>query len=100
MAFFASPAKAYLKRSLAERAAKAVGAAKVEGREGLHRVDSTDSLTGRRDEIMLGLPSDPERDMDEAIAEVRGEIGRRRAMTAERLKGMGGVTKRVGQAVE
>ncbi|KAH8879392.1 MBOAT-domain-containing protein [Thozetella sp. PMI_491] len=73
IAFFASPAKAYLRKTLEARAAKAgvdVGGQKRP--DGLHRTISTDSLGGR--EPVLGLSTDPERELDEAINEIKAEL--------------------------
>lgn len=81
MAFFASPAKPALKRMLEQRAAKAGviseskkgSSASSGGRptEYTTRNASSDSLSG---EPMLGLSSDLERDMDEALSEIRAEV--------------------------
>ncbi|KAK7746060.1 Lysophospholipid acyltransferase [Diatrype stigma] len=71
MAFFASPAKAHLRKVLEART-------KAAGGGGLVKSPSTDSLagSGRRDEPVLGMSDDPARDFDEAVQEIRGEIGR------------------------
>jgi lysophospholipid acyltransferase len=91
MAFFASPAKKWLKNALEERAARA-GVAKKgeerkegEGLRGVKRAGSTDSLR----EPVLGLPSDPQREIDDAINEIRGEIEEKRRLMgiqAERVR--------------
>ncbi|KAK0621305.1 MBOAT, membrane-bound O-acyltransferase family-domain-containing protein [Bombardia bombarda] len=102
MAFFASPAKPYLRRALEQRAAKAgvvpvdkktatttTGTtASTEGsgstltveRPGgdMRRSLSTDSVSSSR-EPMLGLSQDPERELDEALSELRAEMESRRA---------------------
>jgi lysophospholipid acyltransferase len=70
---FASPAvKAYLRRQLDARAAKA-GVVKKDGVERipLSRTTSTDSVSRAP---VLGLSADPERDVDEAISELREDI--------------------------
>ena len=92
MGFFASPAKLHLRRMLEQRAAKASstqqsagapvtpGATNGSDSSQLRRSVSTDSL---RDEAVLGLglSSDPQRDLDEALSEIRAEVdeARRRA---------------------
>ncbi|KAJ5127572.1 Lysophospholipid acyltransferase [Penicillium atrosanguineum] len=63
IAFFASPAKAYL-----------VGQAKRRNRPHMTRSASADVIPP----TTLGLPNDPERDFDEAVQEVRFEIESRR----------------------
>lgn len=71
MAFFASPAKAYLRRALEKRAREA-GARLV-------RTSSSDSIAGgKRPEPVLGL-GDPVKDIDEAIQEIRAEVEKRKA---------------------
>ncbi|KAI1412979.1 MBOAT family protein [Hypoxylon sp. FL1857] len=70
MAFFASPAKAHLRRMLDQRT-RAAGVKMV-------RSASTDSLTGKGQEPVLGLSSDPGRDIDEAIRELREEVEKAR----------------------
>lgn len=102
MAFFASPAKATLKRKLEDRAARAGvvvkkkdgggsrgrgdGAAK--GRDGggdASRNTSADSLR----EPLLGIASDPQGELDDAINEIRGEIEEKRRLAgveAERVR--------------
>lgn len=82
MAFFASPAKPALRKALEQRAAKA-GVVPAEknatgtnpARKPLPRTASTDSLQ----EPILGLSVDPERDVDEAVKEIRREVQARRA---------------------
>lgn len=84
MAFFASPAKGYLKRTLEERAARAGvvkrddgGRGRGEGREGEeYRNTSTDSAR----EPLLGISSDPQRELDEAINDIKGEIEEKRRL--------------------
>jgi lysophospholipid acyltransferase len=62
MAFFASPAKTYLISRLKKR----------NGRPQLSRVASHDSHP------VLGLPSDPEGEFDQAVREITAEIEARR----------------------
>jgi lysophospholipid acyltransferase len=96
MAFFASPGKTYLKKALAQRAGKKDG----EGEDGeLKRSASTDSLRSPNggQEIMLGLPSDPDKDFMEAYSEARAEVARRRSLTAERMREL---QKEVGSKVK
>jgi lysophospholipid acyltransferase len=75
-AFFASPAKAYLAKTLNERSGAGAGLKKTYSRE---------SLVG--EEPVMGLPPDPQADLEEAVKEVRAEIearqrkGTRRAET-------------------
>ena len=89
IAFFASPAKPYLRRRLEERAARAGAApagktgaktaSHVPGRGdvdgGLRRSVSAESVR----ETVLGLPTDPERELDEAMSELRAEVQARHA---------------------
>jgi len=79
MAFFASPAKPALRRVLEERVAKAGVMTNSEKgtstgtsvRKPLVRTTSTDSISR---EPLLGLSSDPERDVDEALSELKAEM--------------------------
>ncbi|KND91620.1 Lysophospholipid acyltransferase, partial [Tolypocladium ophioglossoides CBS 100239] len=64
LAFFASPGKAMLKAQLEKRQGRA--SAK------LVRSISTDSLTGNQP--ILGISTDPERDVNEAVEEFRAEV--------------------------
>lgn len=70
--FFASPGKAVLKAELEKRQGKA--SAK------LVRSASTDSLTGK--DPILGISKDPERDVTEAMAEIRAEVEARQKKTS------------------
>jgi lysophospholipid acyltransferase len=63
-AFFASPAKAYLIKKLNERAGK-TGAK-------LQRTHSQETLASK--EPVLGLPPDPQKDLEEVVQEVRAEM--------------------------
>lgn len=86
MAFFASPAKPALRRALEQRAARAgvVPAESAKGsgpRKGLTRTASTDSIKSR--EPVLGLSSDLERDLDEALGELKAEVEARRASVSK-----------------
>ena len=104
MAFFASPAKPMLKKKLEARAARA-GVVKrddrrerKDGQQGekegdgekedkmyMHRNASADSLR----EPLLGMPSDPQQELDDAINEIRGEIEEKRRLAgvqAERVR--------------
>lgn len=67
MAFFASPGKTFLKKKLEARQAHA-------GVK-LTRTASQDSITGR--EPVLGLSADPQKDLDEAVDEIRAEVAAR-----------------------
>jgi len=62
MGFFASPAKAYLKKQIEISAAKANGgkAVKVE--------------KAKEEEPVMGLPPDPEGDFEEVVREVKDDI--------------------------
>ncbi|KAK0711165.1 MBOAT, membrane-bound O-acyltransferase family-domain-containing protein [Lasiosphaeris hirsuta] len=83
MVFFASPAKSQLRRILEQRAAKAgADADGLPKRQGLPRSISTDSLTSR--EPVLGLPQDPQLELDEALTEIRAEMEARRSEQAGR----------------
>ena len=66
LAFFGSPAKAYLVGQLKARQGS--------GREPLSRSTSHDT-SGHP---LLGLPSDPGKEIDEAVQEIREEIENRR----------------------
>ncbi|KAK3692753.1 MBOAT, membrane-bound O-acyltransferase family-domain-containing protein [Podospora appendiculata] len=80
MAFFASPAKLALKKTLERRAVAAgvvppdssTAAASKRPTERLQRISSTDSLP------VLGLSDDPQRELDEALAEIKAEMEARR----------------------
>lgn len=88
MAFFASPAKPFLKKKIEERNAEAGG--------GLHRSASTDSLAaaGSRDREALvgpGLSSDVNRDLEELMGEARLTWAeRQKVMKATGIKMKGG----------
>ncbi|KAK3944715.1 putative O-acyltransferase [Diplogelasinospora grovesii] len=90
MAFFASPAKLYLKKQIEARAAKAGVELKstpaitptdrkpgVGDRGELPRTVSTDSISSSR-EPLLGLSQDPQRELDEAISEIKAEMEARK----------------------
>lgn len=79
-AFFMSPAKAFLVRRLDERAGTGTG------RAGLKRSASQESVGGR--EPVLGLPAEPQRDLDELVGEVKREIEARQRREREK-KGSG-----------
>lgn len=64
LAFFASPGKAFLKNQLEKRQGKA--------RAKLVRSASNESLTGK--DPILGISKDPERDISEAMEELRSEV--------------------------
>ncbi|KAI1354570.1 membrane-bound O-acyltransferase domain-containing protein 1 [Xylaria sp. FL0043] len=68
LAFFASPAKMQLRKMLEKRSHETGGR--------LSRTTSTDSLTGLRQEPVLGLSDDPGKDINEAIEEIQGEVER------------------------
>ncbi|OLN81525.1 Lysophospholipid acyltransferase [Colletotrichum chlorophyti] len=72
MAFFASPAKQMLRKQLEERQGKA-GAK-------LTRTISQDSLSGR--EPVLGVSADPQREIDEAMQEIKAEVEARQRKKA------------------
>ena len=72
MAFFASPAKPYLAKTLQHRNAVASG---KDERPGMGRRTTSQGSVGSIDgETVLGLPSDPARDFDEAMQEVKEEV--------------------------
>ena len=71
-AFFASPAKPYLIRKLKERNK---GAALKKGE---NIVENRKNENGEHPVMGLGLPSDPAREVDEAVKEIREEVERRR----------------------
>lgn len=75
-----SPAKAFLVRRLDERAGTGTG------RAGLKRSASQESVGGR--EPVLGLPAEPQRDLDELVGEVKREIEARQRREREK-KGSG-----------
>ncbi|KAI1420577.1 membrane-bound O-acyltransferase domain-containing protein 1 [Xylaria sp. FL1777] len=66
LAFFASPAKVYLRKMLEKKSNEAGGR--------LSRTISTDSVNGPRQEPVLGLSADPGKDINEAIEEIQGEV--------------------------
>jgi lysophospholipid acyltransferase len=61
-AFFASPAKAFLIKKLNERA----------GTNTLKRTHSQESLASK--EPVLGLPSEPQEDLEEMVSEIKAEM--------------------------
>jgi lysophospholipid acyltransferase len=73
MAFFASPATAYLKKEIGKRNAKAgVGANGSAGRGGdgkISRSTSSDSLASQAP--VMGITQDLEKEFDDAISEIR-----------------------------
>jgi lysophospholipid acyltransferase len=73
MAFFASPATAYLKKEIGKRNAKAgVGANGNAGRAGdgkMSRSTSSDSLASQAP--VMGITQDLEKEFDDAISEIR-----------------------------
>lgn len=73
MVFFASPGKVVLKKRLEARQGKA--SAK------LTRTISSESLTGK--EPILGISKDPERDISEAVEELRAEVESRQRKKAD-----------------
>ncbi|RYP16264.1 hypothetical protein DL765_005232 [Monosporascus sp. GIB2] len=82
MAFFASPAKVYLRKQLEKRTT----AAGVR----LARSASTDSLgDGKRSEPVLGI-GDPVKDIDEAIQEIKEELEKQQAKRNLNTKGEAG----------
>lgn len=89
MAFFASPAKLWLIRKLEKRNHPAV-----------RRTRSQETLG----QPLMGLPNDPERDVHEAVVEVRQEVEARRRRggsvpmpSGEEMKGM--VEEKIGRAL-
>jgi lysophospholipid acyltransferase len=64
MVFFASPAKAYLVKQVKRRSS----------RPRMARSVSTESIPP----TTLGLPNDPEQDLDEVVQEIKSEIESRR----------------------
>lgn len=55
---------------LDDRAAAATAKAADAGREGLRRSVSAESVRG----TVLGLPTDPEKEFDEAMSELKAEV--------------------------
>ncbi len=81
MAFFASPAKAWLNQQLNKRNTPA-----------LQRTASQESMR----EPLMGLPNDPGQDFDEVVQEVRDEVERRRKGSGRRsAKSVGQEAKEV-----
>ncbi|KAI1384490.1 MBOAT-domain-containing protein [Hypoxylon trugodes] len=74
MAFFASPARAHLKKTLEKRSPTPSARAAAGGK--MSRTTSSESLSGRAGEPVLGLSADPARDIDEALQELRDEVER------------------------
>lgn len=91
LAIFATPVKKNLKKKLEARAARAAGTtpAAKRGELGMQRNISTDSL---RDPIM-GLSADPERDIDEAMQEIKEEVERRKKIIEAEKARLGSRTK-------
>jgi lysophospholipid acyltransferase len=78
-AFFASPAKGYLKKEIEKRNAKAGvvnGAAAKAGEGKLSRSTSSDSLASRTP--VMGMPQDLEREFDDAMSEIRAFEAKKR----------------------
>jgi len=74
-AFFASPAKAFLIKKLNERA----------GTSGpLKRTQSQESLASK--EPVLGLPSEPQKDLEELVSEVKAEVEARQRKGIKRAE--------------
>lgn len=86
MAFFASPAKKFLKKKLEERAAKAGVGKKEEserdGKEGqkagMYVNKSANNSTDRIP--LLGISSDPQQELDDAINEIKEGIEEKRRL--------------------
>ncbi|KAI3336554.1 MBOAT family protein [Xylariaceae sp. AK1471] len=70
LAFFASPAKARVRKMLEQRTPK-TGVR-------LTRTTSTESLSGTPQEPVLGLSADPGKDINEAIREIQDEVEKAR----------------------
>ncbi|KAI1760155.1 MBOAT-domain-containing protein [Hypoxylon sp. FL1150] len=85
LAFFASPAKAYLRKRLDARTKGEAGARLVRSVS----ADSIAGVSGRAQEPVLGLSDDPGRDIDEAIRELRGEVERAQAKLREKEREQG-----------
>jgi lysophospholipid acyltransferase len=79
-AFFASPARGYLKKEIEKRNAKAgvvAGAAAAKAGEGkLSRSTSSDSLASRTP--VMGMPQDLEKEFDDAMSEIRAFEAKKR----------------------
>jgi lysophospholipid acyltransferase len=75
-AFFASPAKAYLGKKLNERSGTTGGK--------LHKTQSQESLASQ--EPVLGLPPDPQQDLEEVVKEVRAEMEARQRKGIKRAE--------------
>ncbi|OBT95457.1 lysophospholipid acyltransferase [Pseudogymnoascus verrucosus] len=86
-AFFASPAKPYLKRQIEIRAARANGGKKLE------RKLSSDTLS---QQPVLGLPPDPERDFEEVVREIREELDARQSKGLGRAATMPALVRKEG----
>lgn len=69
--FFATPAKALLAKKIQARDARA--ATRVRHSEQLVRNASTDSITGDRLPV-LGVVDDPQKELDEAVKEIKAEL--------------------------
>jgi lysophospholipid acyltransferase len=86
-AFFASPAKPYLKRQIEIRAARANGGKKLE------RKLSSGTLSQQPG---LGLPPDPERDFEEVVREIREELDARQSKGLGRAATMPALVRKEG----
>jgi lysophospholipid acyltransferase len=93
LGFLFSPGKVYLQKQLSART-----------RPGMERTHSAESM---RSGTTLGLPNDPEREVQEIVAEVRQEIENRRArgmsvdldvrkLVEEKMKDLRGVNGKAG----
>jgi lysophospholipid acyltransferase len=72
-AFFASPAKLYLIKKINDRSGGS-----------LKRIHSQESLASN--EPVLGLPPDPQMDLEEAVQEVKAEMAARQRKGARRAE--------------
>lgn len=100
MAFFASPAKKTLRKMLEARAAKA--GVVVDGKQQqsskrvveIKRTGSTDSLQNLP---VLGMSQDPERELDEALSEIKAEMEARNLGGVRVVVGGAGAGGKVGK---
>ncbi|KAF2457104.1 MBOAT, membrane-bound O-acyltransferase family-domain-containing protein [Lineolata rhizophorae] len=77
LGFLASPGKAALQKKLRERQQKAMGMSEEEGKEGMPPLEKIKTPAAEQMPT-LGLPDDPEKELDEIVDEVRKEVERRR----------------------
>ncbi|KAI1431608.1 membrane-bound O-acyltransferase domain-containing protein 1 [Xylaria sp. CBS 124048] len=77
LAFFASPAKVYLRKMLENKSREAGGR--------LNRTTSSESVNDARQEPVLGVSANPGKDIDEAIQEIQGGVEKAKKELGKKL---------------